>query len=939
MIKKQILLPREAFALGNDADTFLNIQLNRTETDIKTEKIDNVFSVSGQIEKERQASLKFCIFGLVDSKYVDCGNIIVDIKDSQGLTLFLPKITEDAIAQTNISIKTFELTEGSKMSCNLYGKKKAAFSIVFEISRAELNALNAATIKAGKLPKTHSIDISVVEISKNIYHLQSVPYLFYDLEGEFVPFGTQTSDFDLDGNTIEINNDFPFLYDRHWLRETMILPAPRAVSFTTDQINIAENVGDVFVTLALDQPSLYGIEEVSVVISADNTIRNPNPDYSFETQRVKWGIGEQTKTINLLQTFDDKFVESSESLEVSIANISGCITQDGSFQKVKVTITNEDYPSEIKFITQAVAVKSDIGSIEIGFQFHKPLEVPNQSIVVYATTNSTALLNSDFSFSPTDRNVSELTVDFEEGATGGTVQLYIFDNNVYDLTKTVQVGFKNPTQNISISSVGALTDGQVMNVAILDSINTLYAQFVTINNANKSIGPFRTTKGPDSLGRYKWAIEDGNGFTAVSGKYTIVARNDGDPVLYNGKIIPKNGIMETIAYSVNPTIDLKYEFPSNSAFNANLKAYSRAKYNFEYSSGERFEVAYNASFTNFYEYYPIQVSVDKLAGPQGSKVYFFTAQLHYFKTNYVASNGTCGIGTPNSVLVSSFTNCVPFAGRNIYGTVQNTSVVTASFETATTVSHCTQFLPFGFTQLPPPPYNTNYISIVFRNFYPQSVPVINQSNILKFDSVNDTVKQGFVTLANTSNDTKNAMAIYIMNNGEVPVTIGGNIYTPGQSFVVRGDQADFNSYSVLLPANESYNVSQSKFLVCNYIISVENVKYFTNGQAVGGPLSFKFDSTNTLATGEQNSAPTYNIVTEYSNVNIVRSTTSAQSSVDCSAVTFPVNRLHPANIAIRGILLPNSLSGFRRGYFVPTSNDVGLTCITENSTRIPFLKL
>src|ERR1035437_8075892 len=105
--KRNILLPKSAFALANDEDTYIMLQLNRTVSDIKNEKINNIFNFNKQYELERQNSLKFCVFGLVDSHFVDTQNLIIDIKESNDLTLSLPKITNDCLTGKTFSIKTF----------------------------------------------------------------------------------------------------------------------------------------------------------------------------------------------------------------------------------------------------------------------------------------------------------------------------------------------------------------------------------------------------------------------------------------------------------------------------------------------------------------------------------------------------------------------------------------------------------------------------------------------------------------------------------------------------------------------------------------------------------------------------------------------------------------------------------------------------------------
>ncbi len=98
-IKKQILLPKSSFALANDEDVFINLQLNKTFSDLKTEKINNVFNMNEQYNSERQNSLKFCIFGLIESRFEHSGNLIIEAIDLDGLTLHLPKISIDNITE------------------------------------------------------------------------------------------------------------------------------------------------------------------------------------------------------------------------------------------------------------------------------------------------------------------------------------------------------------------------------------------------------------------------------------------------------------------------------------------------------------------------------------------------------------------------------------------------------------------------------------------------------------------------------------------------------------------------------------------------------------------------------------------------------------------------------------------------------------------------
>lgn len=231
-IKKQILLPRTSFALANDEDVFINLQLNKTFSDLKTERINNVFNLNEQYNLERQSSRKFCIFGLVESPFSNTGNLIMDVKESNGLTLYLPKISSDSVTGKTLSVRTFELTLGSNgMSRNLYGKTKSAYSLLFEVNKNEIDIQDELIRSSGGTPKTRTIDFSVSDSEKDLFSFKSVPYLYYDLEGNLVNFGTQTADIDEVGNSLEIDNDFDFLYDRHWIRNYFNFNAPSFVFF------------------------------------------------------------------------------------------------------------------------------------------------------------------------------------------------------------------------------------------------------------------------------------------------------------------------------------------------------------------------------------------------------------------------------------------------------------------------------------------------------------------------------------------------------------------------------------------------------------------------------------------------------------------------------------------------------------------------------------
>lgn len=993
-IKKQILLPKSSFALANDEDVFINLQLNKTFSDLKTEKINNVFNMNEQYNTERQNSLKFCIFGLIESRFEHSGNLIIEATDSDGLTLHLPKISIDNITGKTLSIRTFELTLGSNgMSRNLYGKTKSAYSIMFEINKKELEEQNQKIIDEGGIPKTKYIQFTLIDTEKSIYFLTTVPYIFYDLEGNFVSYGSQTADVDEEGNVLELNNDFDFLYDRHWIRKYFDFPAPSNVYFPDRVINASElrngevqlysglSAATIDINIALDQKSPYGLEQVIVDVDTDNTTFNPNQDFLFSPQIIKWNVGEQYKTFNF-KILDDKFVEDTESVVFKMSNLKNCLLKSEIESKTEVRITNDDIPSKIRFTFNDITVKSDVSAVTLSYEFDKPLEVPGQSIELsYLNTEAvnsqgsiSAIAGQDFILDINNPTANTLTIYFNEGDISGSTTIGIIDNNVYDLNKYFQLFFLNPSQNIIISNVGAIPNvGQVFTTTIQDSLNPLYSSFIFLNRPDRGIGAVRANRTPDANNRYYWNNDSNLGFSPAS-LYKITALNDGDSIVYDNKLITKTNKVKTLVVSGVEISDLVIELPSNFDFDLVTRKYKKSKYSFLIESQDTYTTYpvdnYNYSYSQNFNFSPILVEALKNAGPSGSSKYYFTTKLKGFYLNYDKTLSACTIDGTMNVIESAYTHNIVFKGyhplnnsnnNNIFDPYFTTSTVEFSFEDSIIPIFCSQFIPFGIGKNPNPPYPvTNYLSIKFRNIYPQSNPPWNSNvpsysyNFLRFDTpqitnTGDNTK-GFSKWNSSSIDTRHALALSILNNSDSNVQISGQTIQPGDKYYIRGFDQELNDFILTLPANEAFVPSKSGFTVANYILTIENVKYFSpNGQMSGNPISFRFDNTSYLPTGALSGIPRYNIVSEFSKIYVPAEAGQAYNTgftVNCGSSVFTVMTCGLANVAIKGMLLPNSATGFKRGYFVNETssifsfnNDIELTCPVGNAIRIPFKKL
>ena len=964
--KKTILLPRTAFANATDEDVYINLELSRSVKDIKNDKINNVFNIPLQYDIERQKSLKFCIYGLVDSVFCDTNHITFSLKDSSGLTLNLPKISSDCISQKSFDIKTYELTRNSNMSKNIYDNNKSAYSFLFEIDATELANADAMIISGSSLPSTRSIIITVNDPIRNIFFTQSIPYLFYDLSGNPVKFGSQTADVDDSGNIIEINNDFAFLYDRHWVKTPIVLPAPSFIYFTDSIINVPIDIlgGQTQFQVQLDQPSSYGYEEATVILRTDlSTINNNITEFDFSPQTLNWGIGDQYQNVNL-KLFNTNYVENIESLVFEIVDLKNCVPNTPSGMTMQVNIIDNNKPSQITFNDNNTSLKSDAIQFSVNYSFDKALTVPGQNIELYINSASTAVIGTDFILDRNNPTAQSILLNFNSGDTSGSTIISIIDNSHYDLDKNIILNFRNPSQNISIGNTGNdLSFGQACNITIKDTLNTLYSTFTFVNNQTKKVGAVRAYKSPDA-GQYYFNSDAVAGFSPAAGKYDISVYNNGAEMIYEGNLISAGSLVTVLSVTSQTTSDIVFNLPSNINFNSALKSYLQSNYSFVIKSKEQFiadiQPQNSTEYQLGYSYPEIVINnVTKDAGILNSKAFYLTSQLNNFFLNYDGViTSACTINNFN-LIPKSLTNSLLFLGYNISnvngGNIYNNNSLTKSsvdfsFEESKVSNMCSQYFAFGFDRLPTSIYSVRNLNLNFRNLYPQSGPVFSGiTNNLKIDAAPNAIGgAGFLNFQDALDATKNAMDISITNNGEISANIMGNMISQGNSFIIRNSNLQsLNNLVLTLPANELYTSTTNEFLRADYTVVIENVSYYnTSGALVGQPSKFVFDGTSALptASGSTSLAPVYSIVSEYNNIKVPYQigNDGTFSVLDCANnFTSGNGNLRNTNVAIKGILLTDSNTNtvFVRSYFVAPADDIVLTCVNNTGVRIPFMQL
>lgn len=296
--KLKILLGSEDIIARDNEDLFVNINLNRSFFEYKKEKYDNDFDLAKQFEKERNESRSFRIYGIVESNVVDCDSYSLKVYSDSGAT------------QLIYNVSTSYLNFGGNM--NVYNKKRGKYYIALDNYTG-----NSIYIK---VPSNN------VNISEQIFEQKLV---FYDLDGEFISYGTETVEINDNLETVDINNNFPFFYNKHWIKKdlTLIETKQATVQFVGSGQTISEGQ-TAQIQVALDKPSPFGNEKVTFVFdplnstadSSDFLVYSGTPSNVFPgSTQLSFAVGEQTKSI-YFQALNELDVELTENFSFKLDN-------------------------------------------------------------------------------------------------------------------------------------------------------------------------------------------------------------------------------------------------------------------------------------------------------------------------------------------------------------------------------------------------------------------------------------------------------------------------------------------------------------------------------------------------------------------------------------------------------------------------------------------
>lgn len=318
--KKKIVIATEDILSKSLEDIFINIDLKRTFQEMRKDRFDNNFDLYQQFRKERNASRSFRIYGIVDSTATDCDNLTIDVYSDSGLT------------QQIDAVQTSALGFGDK---NVFGKMRGKYII-------ELDNYTDSDVIWIRVQGDGATYDDIIDSQRLV---------FYGADGEFIEYGTETLDIGIGGGFETINNDFPFFYDKHWIKKNFDVTEvkQRNVSFLQGLYDVNEGE-DVTIELALSEPSVFGFESVEVDITTPTTeeydtaapVLDFTPVGITFPYTITWAAGEQNKEFDISAIADFLLEKDIEYFTLTLSNNQNSTLNEGTLNITSTVVNISD---------------------------------------------------------------------------------------------------------------------------------------------------------------------------------------------------------------------------------------------------------------------------------------------------------------------------------------------------------------------------------------------------------------------------------------------------------------------------------------------------------------------------------------------------------------------------------------------------------------------
>lgn len=205
-VRKKILLGDKDVKIRSLEDFYLDVNLSGNKKELWSNKYDNIFDINTFYQKERNESRNFMIYGIVDSCFCDCDNLLFSVYNDSLLT-------ESSFL---ISGRTSNIVNEYMPIKNIYNKKRGKYLVDeipitftgYSIYLKFEDPANSDTVQ------TEEVQLVFTTLTVNNSGQKIVQILDYGLNETIV---------DCDGNIIEVNNDFDFFYNKHWIKKDVVI--------------------------------------------------------------------------------------------------------------------------------------------------------------------------------------------------------------------------------------------------------------------------------------------------------------------------------------------------------------------------------------------------------------------------------------------------------------------------------------------------------------------------------------------------------------------------------------------------------------------------------------------------------------------------------------------------------------------------------------------
>lgn len=902
---ERILIGNKQYIGKKNVDNYIDIDISRTIETIKRDSVDNVFDFQKQYDLERNDSLKFCLYGLVESRFGHCDNLSISItigdSNMSGSTqdnFFVPNISAGISTNKSITLSSSLNNHANSsvlsLSKNIYGAAKGSYFFLFELDKKAL-------INSGK---NKTVYVEIYEPIKELFGKFSVPIIYFDNDKDQVDFGTENADINDDNEIVEINNNFPFFYDRHWVKLNLEPSGPETIFFIEESQKVFENISEVDIEVSLSSPSKYGLERAKIVIDfgVDEfgnilTTANFGLDFVFVEPILTWLPGEQIKTFKVKIIDNIVMSNAIKSIVFKIIPLSNVRLNPAEQTTFTLLIESEDVPARASFgsASYTFAEPNTISfnstgnttSYTVDIQFSQPVVYPNQSIgVILIGQDSTINIGGEFYIDPVLRTAVQLTIPIPINATSVQFPVYIVGNGYYDIDKYAKFELIPKTSGVTVGNTIRDT-----LITITDGMEYRYTDFVlpidlqkgnavykTIYNANDGYSPSTTilkTSAQDPLLPFTTKqLNVTNLFNC-----DIRVKNLGSRIPWNNQLINVNDEFVIPVNFSSLTSDYVLRLPTN--LNRNyLNAFKDSKYEISFENFVQFYTV-DSNVTNHPQidsanYYNKVVDTKIFSGSTtGSKVYMVTELLNAY-SSYDIDNDTCSNDAVNLNLLPIKYNGTIFV-PHLFGFNNANLPYTSTklfFNDMKVIESCAMVnndvLPVGIEFLPSVHYSERFIRLDLGEVFVQAGFSFNDIN--QKLRIAATISNGgtnahryFRAWSATNIGTKSNIILSIKNKGNRDVTVNGKIITSNQTMDYNYNEYDFSSLSIILPTNEDYVASTNSFKKTNYEISINNVKIYNNNaysnKTVNKTLPVVMLSGDTIQ-----SLPSYKIEAFYNHV-------------------------------------------------------------------------